>query len=321
MRGPAAKTKHYQGLARYYTNWAIQKKLNAVVHLEDKTDKKFWGTLFKNYFPKGKFRFIPYSRNQRGNNTSGCQQCLSFRDFLNKHFVVCVDSDYRNLMQLEKVNIRQYIFQTYTYSFENHLCFARGLSAVCEESCGFENRYFNFERFFHSFSTIIYPLFVWHLALYRSRRSTFSIAEFNKTVFSGHFSFKDVPIQGEQYLNTLSSHVKERLKELHTLYPDFDLTVQKEVMSRVGVTKENAYLYIRGHNLFSFCTAVEKEVCRFILRKNRSNSPYPAEVEPYNKYKFKEAIYQNIQIGAYPQIAKIGEDMKEYARFFQQHGQ
>lgn len=83
--------------ARYYDNIPLRdRSIKAVVHLEDAEDIQFWNHQLQNAHP-ATYRYITYSKNGKGTNTRGCEQCLRYKPYLTKRFFICIDSDLRQL--------------------------------------------------------------------------------------------------------------------------------------------------------------------------------------------------------------------------------
>lgn len=221
------REKHYQSLANYYSNLARLKRYRAVVHLEDKTDKQFWEPLFGRYLPGEKFHFISYSKSPQGNGATGCRQCLAYRPWLNRCFVVCIDSDYRYLLQEAGIDIQHFIFQTYTYSFENHLCVPEGFNRVCKESCGIENGCFDYGTFLQKYSLLIYELFVWRIAFEAKGHDGFTENQFQQAISLLDFS-PNIVMQGEDILLYVCAKVEDKLEELKRNFAEFDILKVKE---------------------------------------------------------------------------------------------
>ena len=107
--------------AMLYRNLSFTNRYQAIVHLEDKEDEMFWDYQLQSVKP-GRFRYLYYSKNNNGTDTRGCEQCLRFRPYLTDRFFICIDSDLRLLKGEEGLTADNHIAQTYTYSWENHLC-------------------------------------------------------------------------------------------------------------------------------------------------------------------------------------------------------
>ena len=93
---------NYKLQATYFANVLIhQTNAIACVHLEDSEDKPFWNTLLQNH-RSGFYYYITYSRSKKGNDTSGCEQCLKYRPYLSKQFFTTVGTIRQQLRYTNK---------------------------------------------------------------------------------------------------------------------------------------------------------------------------------------------------------------------------
>lgn len=130
----AEKHAFYESAAKRFKAELRLRGGTAAVHIENKNDEVFWWKVLHDAYPQGKFRFISGSRSIGGNMTSGCTQCLQYRDFLDRHFWIAIDSDYRYLSEEPNIDAKHFILQTYTYSFENHFCYWGNCQRVTDAS-------------------------------------------------------------------------------------------------------------------------------------------------------------------------------------------
>ena len=254
------------------------------------------------------------SRNEFGHETSGVTQCLKYFDFLSPGFFICIDSDYRYLMREKRIHVKHFVLQTYTYSFENHHCFAEGLDDVCSRVTHFRNNVFNFRRFLGDFSAIIYDLFIWHLYFLNSDPGRFTKYEFTTYVslndYKPHALIHD---NASRALDELRMRVERKLNYLGRKYPNADLEAVRQKYEVLGLTPETTYLFVRGHNLYDMISAICKEVCKAILRQEKNNRKATREMisELYrNRNSVDLQLKQNIKYGAYDAIRKIEEDVR-----------
>ena len=71
--------------ARYYRNLPLRdRSIKAVVHLEDSEDILFWKHQLQSVSPAN-YRFLSYSKNDKGNDTRGCEQCLRYKTYITKY--------------------------------------------------------------------------------------------------------------------------------------------------------------------------------------------------------------------------------------------
>lgn len=305
---------HYESLARHYRNLRIINKDKACLHLEHTNDKAFWEPFFLKFFPRDSFHYITYSKSELGNDTTGCEQCLKYKPYLDKYFLICIDSDYRYLHQESNIDIQHFIFQTYTYSFENHLCHERGFNTTCKASSNFDNLNYNFSVFMTKFSFIIYELFIWHMALHKNNSADFEKDEFLNILAMGSL----VANKQQDYLTELKDRVDSKLASLQQAYPAFNLSDNKSYYDTLGIKNDNVYLYIRGHNLFSMYQKIANNICDFILateKKKLGNNTSSIKKLYSNRKSISEVISNNIFWGTYPEINKIEADMSTFASF------
>ena len=106
FRPPISKEKYYYHAAKRFMMDAQLLRCRAAIHVEDKDDIVFWSTIFKHFRPNDRFHFIAGSRNEKGHETKGVTQCLKYIKYLNPKFFICIDSDYRYLLQERNIDIK-----------------------------------------------------------------------------------------------------------------------------------------------------------------------------------------------------------------------
>lgn len=236
---------------RYYKNLLLRdRSIKAIVHLENAEDERFWNNQLQNVSPANYF-FLTYSKNDNGADSRGCEQCLRYRPYLTKHFFICIDSDLRQLKGEDGLNADNYIAQTYTYSWENHLCEAKHLqrrfSALVPESN------FDFEVFLTHLSTVIYKplLYLVHYSQSSELNRLWNISKFNACLPLQPRS-EDLSDNGRDYIEKVSRLFEEALHSL--LKPD--------IMTNEFLNESNAYLHIQGHQLFKIVLHIGTMLCR-----------------------------------------------------------
>ncbi len=309
----AYRTAYYSAAARRFALDARMFRCRAAVHVENKDDIAFWGAVLKHFRPGDKFHFLAGSRNEFGRETYGVTQCLKYFDYLNPNFFICIDSDYRYLLRERMINVEHYVLQTYTYSFENHHCFAEGLDDVCSRATHMKNTVFDFRRFLKMFSNILYDLFVWHLYFQNADPSLFSQAEFDSYLCLSNSKKRPLITEhGEPVLEEWKIRIEKKVEALGRKYSNADLDIVKERYRELGLTPDNVYLFVRGHNLYDLVLLLCKEVCKLLLRKARKRQNAHSEMmkEVYRgRYSVDYELRQNIKYGAYLPICKIEEDV------------
>lgn len=313
---PLTREEHYQRLSIDFKGQARLRRCDAAVHVEAAQDQRFWDTIFHHFLPQRKFHFIAHSRTWRGTEASGVTQCLSFKPYLGKDFFICIDSDYRYLLQEKDINIHNYIFQTYTYAIENHYCAAPGLDYVCKRASGEANGIFNFELFLERYSEIIYELFLWYIHARITFDFTFERWEFYQLIsLRRNAPYPDIKNNGASELAFMNEKVQSKLRLLKREYPFTNIEHVRQRMNDLGVRTDNVYLFIRGHNLFDTVVAIGRKVCEKLLenKKNMQNNESHQIAEIYSEgHDFENHIKHNFSFGKYNEIIKIGKDIDTF---------
>lgn len=236
--------------ANYYKNIPLRdRSIKAVVHVEDNEDREFWDNQFQNV-SSGNYHFISYSRTDDGNEAKGCEQCLRFREYACKEFFICIDSDLRLLRHEEGLTAENFIAQTYTYSWENHYCESHYLQHRFEEIVGESD--FNFVTFLSEFSRIVYrPLLLLVFHGGAEMNTLWNVTKFNRCI-PVQPSREELADNGRGYLRKIEQLFDNAVSSLHM--PD-DFTVE-------GLTPENAYLHIQGHQLYNLVRHIGSLLCR-----------------------------------------------------------
>lgn len=236
--------------ARYYRNLPLRdRSIKAVVHLEDSEDTLFWNHQLQNASP-AKYLYLPYSKNDRGNDSRGCEQCLRYRPYLTKRFFICIDSDLRQLKGEEDLSADNYIAQTYAYSWENHFCEAEHLQARFSELLPDSD--FNFCAFLQKLSAVVYePL----LYLVHYSRSSELNKQWNVSMFNSCLPLQpkreDIANDGSAYIERVTKLFGDSIEGLQC----------PAVMTNEYLNKENAYLHIQGHQLYKLVLHIGTMLC------------------------------------------------------------
>ena len=310
---PISREEHYKQLAIDFRGQARLKRCDAAVHVEAAQDQRFWDSVFHHFVPHRRFHFISHSRTLSGADASGVTQCLSFAPYLSKDFFVCIDSDYRYLMQEKDINVKHYIFQTYTYSIENHYCAAPGLDYVCERATEEQNGIFNFELFLQRYSAIVFELFLWHIYSRSNFHLQFERWEFQDLINIRHNgAYPDIQNNGEAELAILNERVQHKLGVLNRDFPYADIDSIRHRLKDLGVRDDNVYLFIRGHNLFDVVVSIGRKVCEKLLehrKKQQNNDSHKINDLYSGGHDFENHIKHNFSFGKYGEISKVENDI------------
>lgn len=254
-------SNYYESLAQHYANEAVHLRAVATVHLENMYDSFFWEPILKCVKP-GLYNFIGFSKSMNGDNTSGCTQCLKFKGFLNKNFFICMDSDYRIFGLGNPVSADEYFVQTYTYSWENHLCFANDLQGrltrILEEIS--QSIAFDFRIFLSKLSEAVHPIVLQYLSMRRNGRKDFTKGMFT-ALFDFHLDESDYANNGDGIVHKLTECFTQLQSNLQPVYT-MDLEQETAYYGEMGLSKENAYLRMRGHALYPFINKIGSHFCK-----------------------------------------------------------
>ncbi|MBP5539579.1 MAG: DUF4435 domain-containing protein [Bacteroidales bacterium] len=275
---------HIREQAEYFANIPlIDRRIRASVHLEAEADVLFWDTMFQRYRP-GQYHYIYHSRSRSGGNTSGVCQCLLYRPYLSKRFLICIDSDLRSFYS-GAYNIRHFILQTYCYSWENHYCWSEGLQARMASVFPRAASEFDFRDFLRDLSHLLYRPFVRMLYAGNAPKATMqqmgqclSMQQKKSSLYKG----------ARAYLQRIR-------RNLSTLPGAGDYIPQEwfDKAARRGLTPDNVYLHFRGHNIYD-------QVCHLgLVLCNCSHSQFEQDVLlrscPRAEYKEQKKIQKDME--------------------------
>ncbi len=307
------KNIYYVQLALDYRNRAILNRCSAAVHLEATVDKMFWEKIFRHFLPDRKFDFITYSRTKDNVLATGCTVCLEYKKLncLSKGFFICIDSDYRYLSGEKGIDVANNVFQTYTYSFENHLCYAKGIDNVIEKA-GLRNDLFDFESFLESYSEVLYELFIYHLLSVSRRDGVLGKKHFRVLL---NLDAVDLKENGKKMILQLKERTDAVLIDLRPNYSLAEWEETKRRYQQLGINPKNAYLYFRGHNVFE---QVVLKIAREIQRV--SEREIAQDLEPEEKRQFflsrksieSYFLEDGICFEDYAELNKIKRDIQLY---------
>lgn len=244
----------YEKAAKGLAASTLLYNVDAVVHVEDRDDIWFWQQLLPKY-RAGRYKFIPATMNEKGNRTTGCTQCLKYRDFLSQKFFICIDSDLRRL-QGEILSAEDGVLQTYTYSWENHCAFAPRLQQQFEEQVRGK---FDFISFMDRYSEIVYKPFLLMLWQENNRMNEFTQETFRQCI-SLQYRQGDEQENGRSFLERLADGLEKATRDImESGGCDFGKEAENYVL--FGVQKTNVYLYIRGHCLYNSLVSIGTKLC------------------------------------------------------------
>ena len=235
----------------------IQRHIKATVHLEDWEDVLFWDTMMQHVAP-GLYNYVAYSKADSGQDASGCDQCLKYVPFLSKRFFICIDSDMRYLMTEPALDADHYICQTYSYSWENHYCEGRALQVRLENALPNDSIAFDFNSFLSEYSSIVYRPFLALLYCLRSNDKRITRKGF-RDCMPNQARAKDIADNGKELLDMMGRNFSTML-ETSGVLDDIDFDMEVKHYQAMGLTESNAYLHVRGHNLYNLLKSIGRQI-------------------------------------------------------------
>jgi hypothetical protein len=244
----------YKHQAQYWANYRfIDPTIKACVHLEDKSDTEFWDKVLQKYRP-GKYHYISYSYSSKNQKTTGCEQCLRFMPYLSEYFFVCIDSDYRYLLEQKNLDAAHHVLQTYTYSWENHYCAVPDLQNRLNQSSAIE---FDFQEFLSKYSKVVYEPLLFLINSRKNNDGELRDKDFNQCLIS-QCTAKELENNGEGAIAKIQANLCHLL-QLHKQYVErLNINSLKAYYADKGLNESNAYLHVRGHNIFDLISNIGK---------------------------------------------------------------
>lgn len=253
--------KYIEACALDYANVPqIDRRYIASVHLENESDKSFWeSVLQKNRV--GQFNYIYESRVEKeGPLIRGVHQCLKYKSYLSKTFFVCIDSDLRYLQQEPDIDAEHFILQTYTYSWENHYCLAEQIQNRLKEISLDNSAEFDFVYFLNQLSQNAYKPLLYLLEAVAQKLTPQSVIGNFHNCFPSQCTASIFKDNGAQLLDKICSNLQCFVS--NPLFTQIDINAAKEKYKQLGLTEENAYLHLRGHNVFNLIAHIGKMIYR-----------------------------------------------------------
>lgn len=312
-------SKYFHAANHLRPKW---KKMKIIAYVESYDDIAFWRDILGEFETDdtGFEIVLPSRSNLSRGKKSAIMNNLGKN--LGTSLIACVDADYDYLVgdhnEFSKSMLdNPFVVHTYVYAIENYHCYAPSLHNVCTTATLNDHQLFDFEAFLEEYSRTIYDLFIWQVWFHRVGRAN----EFPMTSFNNFVSAKKINIQNpEETLEHIRRDSNRKIASFQHNCPEAKGKIQplKEELRSLGVTPENTYLYIQGHNLVeNVVLAVLIPVCTS-LRKAREK-----EIMSYAAHKVQMqnelASYQHSQ-SPVEQILKRNADFKAAPQYEQLHG-
>ena len=234
----------------------IQRGVRASVHLEDWEDVLFWDTIIQRTHP-GRYNYLAYSKAEGGQRASGSSQCMKYVGYTSSRFFVCVDSDLDYLMQTPSMDASRFVAQTYTYSWENHYAQSDGLQQRL--SAVLPLLQFDIRSFLAQYSKTTYRPLLALLWCLRNKDNRLTRRAF-ATCLPHQCKAVELRNGGEEILQKMERDLTDLLDRSGVL-AEVDMEAEAKRYAALGVTEDNAYLHVRGHNLYDLLRSMGRQLC------------------------------------------------------------
>ncbi len=279
-----------------------------IAYVESYDDVSFWRLLLDEFETADHHFQIMLPT--KGGLTKGKKPALNSifgTDALGTHMIACVDSDYDWLMDditgtSHLVNNSPYVIQTYTYAIENYQCWAKSLYQICVQCTLNDRRPLDIEAFMADYSAAVWPVFVWSVWFYRSRRhSEYSMQELNIDTRLGHVDLR----HPSKMLQSLSERVDRKVAFFSEKYSEGVKQVEelKIQLTAKGIVETNCYLFMHGHHLVeNVILKLLDPICQS-LRQERENEIRKFAVH-HQQYQNEISAYRHSQMDLFEALRK-----------------
>jgi hypothetical protein len=266
------------------------------VEVEDDEDARFWRNLLETIRPDKDFHFDPYKTltpaHQKDKQGKGKAEILKDANSFNAFHIGCVDSDYDWLLSDsteagKTMATNNYLLQTYSYSIENLLCLATTLQEYCKDLTDEETN-FDFCNYLLQLSHIVYPLLLWSVYLYGKGNHDFTPTDWRGILVN-------TLQEAEPSLTQIRQKAEERLSAIEQSHSSEEAEKRKRqnIFQQKGVTPENAYLYVRGHDLYDhLLNSLLRPMVKALSNKHFQRLSGDEHAKYLSKAK-KESLYSN----------------------------
>jgi hypothetical protein len=165
----------------------------------------------------------------------------------------------RYLLQEPNLDAANYICQTYTYSWENHYCEASALKQRFEVQCPDKVVTFDFQFFLSTLSKAVYKPLLLLLNCQKNDKSDIYLEMFSSCL-PKQCKRVELADNGKPLIERIANNFEPHLNT--PLAKTIDFEVEKNYCDALNVNEQNAYLHIRGHNLFDLVAYIGDLLCR-----------------------------------------------------------
>jgi len=250
------------------------------VYVEGLKDKTFWYFIFKKFCPDKYFHFTVF-----GNKKTIINKVSKYS--IDIPVYGCIDADYDYLKDCPNIK-HSNIFHTFAYSKENYSCVPCCLNDLLVELTHTPNHNCcDFNIFISKYSNLVYPVLQKIIEKYECNESQ------NNAVKDISKFGQSLKPKSPDCINSFLITYENSLKKNNSF------TNISFKLSRKYCFPNNAYLFVRGHDLFEII--IEVLLCCFLeIKKNEFaniNSIYPIKNQEHNdKIKQSEKIFGKLEV-------------------------
>lgn len=250
-----------QDRAEYYQNLhIIDDDVKAVVMIENMEDKIFWDAQLQKCSP-GNYHFVGHDNesSDADNMPGGCTECIKYKDYLSDYFFLCIDTDLNHILGASGMTAANHIFQTYTYSWENHCCECVSLQSVVTSVSPVVASKFDFSAFLQDYSDAVYEPLLVLIACAKASRTDFTIRNFRSCI-PKQCSKAELNNNGHGLIQRIKSNFRKAIPV--ELKATLDMNGAKNACLTSNVDASNAYLHTRGHDIFNLVRYIGWQLCK-----------------------------------------------------------
>lgn len=234
-------------------------RVDVVARVESEDDITFWQKAIHEARPNVKVKYLPADTSGADIRQRGKTICLKYKDYLDKYLIICVDSDFDKFLHAGALTSSKYILQTHTYSWENHHCQILHLQRQWEKRAW---KPFNFEIFLLALSHELYSPLLKLLAAKSIGLSSWSLSSLCSNILNVQVNQKGLlENDGKELLETISKRIRLWMDCQQEEIDNSEYQVMAERAFDIGMTADNAYLYMQGHCVYDLVLRIGNALC------------------------------------------------------------
>ena len=152
-----------------------------------------------------------------------------------------------------------FICQTYTYSWENHYCESSALQQRFEKQCPDKAATFDFPKFLSELSKALYKPLLLLLYCLKNDKPDFNLRMLSACL-PNQCKRIELADNGKSLIERITKNFEQHLNSQFAKSIDFG--AEGSCCQALNVNEENAYLHVRGHNVFDLIAYIGDLLCR-----------------------------------------------------------